>query len=76
MFTGQSILEQVPKSRVVFLLREHICSLGLGKGRYWPLLAPIYAAAGILNQNGQSYPPDELKSWWQRNCPRTYTQVE
>jgi len=55
---------------VVFLLREHLCSLGLGKGRYWPLVAPIYTAAGILSQNGQGYPPDDLKFLWQRNYPR------
>lgn len=61
---------------VVFLLREHFRSLGLGKDRYWPLLAPLCAAAGIHNQSGQSYSPDELKSWWQKNWPRTYTQLE
>jgi hypothetical protein len=32
--------------------------------------------AGILNQNGQAYPPDELKSLWQRNWLRTHTQLE
>jgi len=61
---------------VVFLLREHFRSFGLGKDRYWPLIAPLCAAAGIVNQNGQSYGPDELKSWWQKNWPRTYTQLE
>jgi hypothetical protein len=61
---------------VVFLLREHFRSLGLGKDRYWPLVAPLCTAAGILNQNGQPYNPDELKSWWQKNWPRTYTQLE
>jgi hypothetical protein len=61
---------------VVFLLREHLRSLGLGKDRYWPLVAPLCTAAGILNQNGQAYGPDELKSWWQKNWPRTYTQLE
>jgi len=61
---------------VVFLLREHFRSLGLGKDRYWPLVAPLCTAAGIVNQNGQSYSPDELKSWWQKNWPRTYTQLE
>ena len=39
---------------VVFLLREHFRSLGLGKVRYWPLVAPINAARGILNQTEQS----------------------
>lgn len=61
---------------VVFLLREHFRSLGLGKDRYWPSVAPLCTAAGILNQNGQAYSPDELKSWWQKNWPRTYTQLE
>ncbi|HEY6973901.1 MAG TPA: hypothetical protein VI359_06320 [Nitrospiraceae bacterium] len=61
---------------VVFLLREHFRSLGLGKDRYWPLLAPICTAAGILNQNGQAYGSDELKSWWQKNWPRTYQQLD
>jgi hypothetical protein len=61
---------------VVFLLREHFRSLGLGKDRYWPLVAPLCAAAGILNQTGQAYSPDELKSWWQKNWPRTYQQLE
>lgn len=61
---------------VVFLLREHFRSLGLGKDRYWPLVAPLCTAAGILNQNAQAYSPDELKSWWQKNWPRTYTQLE
>ncbi|MCK6501665.1 MAG: hypothetical protein L6Q38_19475, partial [Nitrospira sp.] len=49
---------------VVFLLREHFRSLGLGKDRYWPLVAGLCAAAGITNPNGQPYGPDELKSWW------------
>ena len=61
---------------VVFLLREHFRSLGVGKDRYWPLLAPICTAAGILNQSGQAYGPDELKSWWQKNWPRTYQQLD
>ena len=61
---------------VVFLLREHLRSLGLGKDRYWPIVAPLCTAAGILGQSGQSYGPDELKSWWQKNWPRTYTQLE
>ena len=61
---------------VVFLLREHFRSLGLGKDRYWPLVAPLCTAAGILNHQGQTYSPDELKSWWQKNWPRTYTQLE
>jgi hypothetical protein len=61
---------------VVFLLREHFRNLGLGKDRYWPLLAPLCTAAGIYSQSGQNYSPDELKSWWQKNWPRTYTQLE
>lgn len=61
---------------VVFLLREHFRSLGLGKDRYWSLVAPLCTSAGILNQSGQAYSPDELKSWWQKNWPRTFTQLE
>jgi len=61
---------------VVFLFREHFRSLRLGKDRYWPLIAPLCTAAGILAPNGQPYGPDELKSWWQKNWPRTYTQLE
>jgi hypothetical protein len=61
---------------VVFLLREHFRSLGLGKDRYWPLVTPLCTAAGILNQHGQAYSPDELKAWWQKNWPRTYQQIE
>ena len=61
---------------VVFLLREHFRSLSIGKDRYWPLIAGLCAAADITNSHGQAYGPDELKSWWQKNWPRTYTQLE
>lgn len=61
---------------VVFLLREHFRALGVGKDRYWHLIAEISAAAGIFQPNGVPYAPDELKSWWQKNWPRTYTQLE
>src|SRR5574341_28689 len=61
---------------VLFLLREHFKALGLGKDRSWPLIAEISSAAGILQPNGLPYAPDELKSWWQKNWPRTYTQLE
>lgn len=61
---------------VVFLLREHFKALGFGKDRYWPLIAGVIAAAGIPQPNGQPYLPDELKSWWQKNWPRTYTQFD
>ncbi len=61
---------------VVFLLREHFKSVGLGKDRYWPLVAALCTAAGILQPTGQAYSSDELKSWWQKNWPRTYTQLE
>ena len=61
---------------VVFLLREHFRALGLGKDRYWSLVAPLCTAGGILNPNGQMYTPDELKSWWQKNWPRTYTRLD
>ncbi|MEW6543848.1 MAG: hypothetical protein AB1411_09595 [Nitrospirota bacterium] len=61
---------------VVFLLREHFKSLGLGKDRYWPLIADLIGAAGIHQATGQPYAADELKSWWQKNWPRTYTMLE
>ena len=61
---------------VVFLLREHFKAVGLGKDRYWPLIAGVIDAAGIRQANGQPYVADELKSWWQKNWPRTYTQLD
>jgi len=61
---------------VVFLLREHFKALGLGKDRYWPLIAEVAAAAGIGQPAGMPSTADELKSWWQKNWPRTYTQLE
>ena len=61
---------------VVFLLREHMRALGIGKDRYWPVLADVAAAADIRQASGQPYGPDDLKSWWQKNWPRTYTQLE
>ena len=61
---------------VIFLLREHFRALGLGKDRYWPLIAEIATAADIVQQTGQPHTADELKSWWQKNWPRTYTQIE
>jgi hypothetical protein len=61
---------------VVFLLREHFKALGVGKDRSWPRIADIAAAAGIHQPNGAPYPADELKSWWQKNWPRTYHQLE
>ena len=61
---------------VVFLLREHFRGLGIGKDRFWPLIAEICSAAGIVQATGAPYMADELKSWWQKNWPRTYTQLE
>lgn len=61
---------------VVFLLREHFKALGFGKDRYWPLVADVIAAAGISQSSGLPYSADELKSWWQKNWPRTYNQLE
>ncbi|MGH7232754.1 MAG: hypothetical protein ACREJU_15560, partial [Nitrospiraceae bacterium] len=61
---------------VVFLLREHLRALGVGKDRYWPLIAEVVSAAGIQQPTGNTYTSDELKSWWQKNWPRTYTQLE
>lgn len=61
---------------VVFLLREHFRALGLGKDRYWPLIADVIAASGIRQPSGQPYASEELKSWWLKNWPRTYTLLE
>ena len=61
---------------VVFLLREHLRALGLGKDRYWPVVAEVCASAAIVQPSGQPYSADDLKSWWQKNWPRTYTQLE
>jgi hypothetical protein len=61
---------------VVFLLREHFRERGQGKDRYWPLIAELAAAAGIHQPSGVPYHADELKSWWQKNWPRTYTMLE
>ena len=61
---------------VVFLLREHFRALGMGKDRYWPLIAIVVEAAGIRQPNDQPYPPGELKSWWTKNWPRTYTLLK
>lgn len=61
---------------VVFLLREHFKALGLGKDRYWPLIADVIAAAGIQQPSGHFYTQEELKSWWTKNWPRTYTLLQ
>jgi len=61
---------------VVFLLREHFRSVGLGKDRYWPLIADVLRAAGLCQSDGLPDVPDELKAWWQKNWPRTYTQLD
>jgi len=61
---------------VVFLLREHFRSLNLGKDRCWRLIADIVAAADIMSVGGPSMTPKELKSWWTKNWPRTYTMLK
>lgn len=61
---------------VVFLLREHIHGLGLGKHRCWPFIADLMSAAGINQSSGLPYTADELKAWWHKNWPRTYAQLE
>ncbi|MDH5562768.1 MAG: hypothetical protein OEY91_03975 [Nitrospirota bacterium] len=58
---------------VVFLLREHFRSLGLGKDRTWKLLAELVATANIFHPDEQPATPEALKSWWTKNWPRTYT---
>lgn len=61
---------------VVFLLREHFRTLNLGKDRYWPLLTDVITAAGIRQPNDHPFTPGELKSWWTKNWPRTYTLLK
>jgi len=57
---------------VVFLLKEHLRSVGLGKDRAWPIVCEVITAAGVRNTDGERYQPDELKSWWTKQWPRTY----
>jgi hypothetical protein len=57
---------------VVFLLKEHLRSAGVGKDRAWPIVCDVITAAGIRNAEGQSYGADELKSWWTKQWPRAY----
>ncbi|MCA9471843.1 MAG: hypothetical protein MRJ96_05200 [Nitrospirales bacterium] len=61
---------------VIFLLREHFRSIGLGKDRCWRLIADVVAAAEIVQGTDQPYQPGELKSWWTKNWPRTYTMLK
>ncbi len=58
---------------VVFLLREHFRSLGLGKDRTWKLIAQLVAAGDIFQSEEAPSTPEALKSWWTKNWPRTYT---
>lgn len=58
---------------VVFLLREHFRTLGLGKDRTWKVIADIIGAAAIFQADEQPSSPEALKSWWTKNWPRTYT---
>ncbi len=57
---------------VIFLLKEHLRLAGLGKDRAWPIVCDVITAAGIRNAEGESYDPDELKSWWTKQWPRAY----
>jgi len=57
---------------VVFLLKEHLRSLGLGKDRAWPVVCDVVTAAGVRSAEGEPYQPDELKSWWTKQWPRSY----
>jgi hypothetical protein len=58
---------------VVFLLREHFRSLGLGKDRTWKLIGQLVAAGDIFQSEETLSTPESLKSWWTKNWPRTYT---
>ena len=57
---------------VVFLLKEHLRTVGLGKDRAWPIVRDVITAAGVRNADGDPYQPDELKSWWTKQWPRSY----
>ncbi len=57
---------------VIFLLKEHLRSVGLGKDRAWPIVCEVITAAGVRNTEGKPYQPDELKSWWTKQWPRSY----
>jgi hypothetical protein len=57
---------------VIFLLKEHLRSAGLGKDRAWPIVCDVITAAGIRNADDMPYHPDELKSWWTKQWPRAY----
>ncbi|MDD9859014.1 MAG: hypothetical protein OXU40_01015 [Nitrospira sp.] len=61
---------------VVFLLREHFRALGMGKDRYWPLITDTVTAADIRQPNDHPFTAGELKSWWTKNWPRTYTMLQ
>jgi hypothetical protein len=57
---------------VIFLLKEHLRSVGVGKDRAWPVVCEVITAAGVRNAEGERYQPDELKSWWTKQWPRSY----
>jgi hypothetical protein len=57
---------------VIFLLKEHLRSVGVGKDRAWPIVCEVITAAGIRDPDGERYQPEELKSWWTKQWPRTY----
>jgi hypothetical protein len=57
---------------VIFLLKEHLRSVGVGKDRAWPIVCEVITAAGVRNTEGERYQPDELKSWWTKQWPRSY----
>src|SRR2546427_12566408 len=57
---------------VVFLLKEHLRTVGLGKDRAWPIVRDVITAAGGRNADGDPYQPDELKSWLTKQWPRSY----
>src|SRR5207237_1935269 len=42
---------------VVFLLKEHLRSAGLGKDRAWPIVCDVITAAGVRNAEGEPYQP-------------------
>lgn len=61
---------------VIFLLKEHLRSVGLGKDRAWPIVCEVITAAGVRNAEGSVWQADELKSWWTKQWPRSYALLE
>src|SRR5256886_15412724 len=55
---------------VVFLLKEHLRTVGLGKDRAWPIVRDVITAGGGRNADGAPDQPGELKNRWTKQRPR------